>query len=78
MNLEIDRSENLAYIHVVDRSEEELKGIVDRSVFVKDNEDIDMNIVIDFDKDGGIVGFELLNARTQLGKAWDEAIDPLS
>jgi uncharacterized protein YuzE len=63
MNLTIDQETNVAYILLGESRPSVRQTVLDR-----------MQIIVDWDEDGGIVGFELLNARTQLGKLWDEAL----
>jgi uncharacterized protein YuzE len=84
MSLDIDRENNVAYLSFIERDPEQQHDIVERSVPLAILDDglcwdgHEAEVVVDFDKDGGIVGIELLNARTQLGVLWDRAIDPLS
>ena len=82
MKLNIDRDNNVAYLYL-DEKKANVEGIVGQSLtlitFDEDGMvDQDMGIIVDFDRDGGVVGFEFLNARTQLAEVWDRAIDPLS
>ena len=54
MKIEYDREADALYIQL-------------RSVLVEDNMDVEEGVTVDLDKDGHIIGIEILGARKRLG-----------